>query len=327
MRIFILGTGTWGIALAKELFDNGHQVTCYSKFIDEINKLKESRKQPNLPNLVIPKEINFVNELESSKEADMVLFATPSIYIRSTAESFKPYYQGQLLVSVAKGIEKNTLLTMTEVIEDVLGINNQVVALTGPTHAEEVSVGIPTCIVSACPNMDNAKKVQVAFHSEVFRVYTNNDRRGSELCGAFKNIIALACGISDGLGFGDNTKAALITRGVAELKRLGLAMGCNENTFSGLAGIGDLIVTATSKHSRNNKAGYLIGSGLSVEEAVKEVGMVVEGINCLDAAVQLCNKHNIHMPIVLAVNDIVNNHVDIKKVITGLMIREMKNEY
>lgn len=326
MNVYIFGTGTWGIALAKVLFDNGHQVTCWSKFNEEISLLKTTRKQPNLKELIIPEQILFTTDTSLAKGADLVIFATPSNFIRSTALAFKPYFHQQVLVSVAKGIESSSLLTMSEVIEDVLNIKEQVVALTGPTHAEEVSLKIPTCIVSACPNETNAKIVQKAFHSDVFRVYTNSDRRGSELCGAFKNIIALACGISDGLGFGDNTKAALITRGIKELKRLGQSLGCDNETFAGLAGVGDLIVTATSKHSRNNHCGYLLGKGYDVDSAIKEVGMVVEGYNALPAAKQLIDQNNISMPIVNAVYDVCFNHKNIKNVVIDIMNRDMKDE-
>ena len=237
------------------------------------------------------------------------------------------YYGGQLIIDLAKGIEEKSLLTTSEIIEDVLGIKDEVVALTGPTHAEEVVLSLPTCIVAACKNLENAKKAQEIFHGDSFRVYTNADRKGCELCGAFKNIIAIACGISDGLGYGDNAKAALITRGVHELRKLGVAMGCDPNTFSGLAGLGDLVVTCTSKHSRNNQAGNYIGQGYTPKEAVDKVGMVVEGMLSLDAAKELCDKYQIDMPIIYGVHAIIALNKDAKETAQSLLSRDKKNEF
>lgn len=328
MKICVLGSGTWGSALANLLASYGHNVYCWSKFKEEADYLNSSHVHKHLPNVTLSMNILFDSDMAKCVDgAEVVIFATPSAFIRGTAEAFKSLYNGQLLVSVAKGIEKVTFKTMTEVIEDVLGIDNDVVALTGPTHAEEVSIKLPTCIVASSKNKNNALKVQHLFHSEYFRVYTNTDRKGSELCGAFKNIIAIACGISDGLGFGDNTKAAIITRGVHELKNLGIKMGCREDTFSGLAGIGDLIVTCTSRHSRNNQAGHYIGEGYSVKDAIDKVGMVVEGIASLDAAVSLCKSHNIDMPIVFAVDSIVNHNVPAKEAALSILTRNKKSEF
>ncbi len=328
MKICVLGSGTWGTAISNLLGGYGHEVRCLSHFEDEARALNETHKHPNLPRADISKRVIF--SADSSwcvSEAEVIVFATPSSYIRETAMKIKEYYGGQLIVDLSKGIEEGSLLTTSEIIEDVLGVPNEVVALTGPSHAEEVSLALPTCIVAASPNKENAKRVQRIFHSDIFRVYTNEDRKGCELCGAFKNIIAIACGISDGLGYGDNAKAALITRGVHELSKLGMAMDCSPTTFSGLAGVGDLIVTCTSVHSRNNRAGHYIGSGLSVEKAIEKVGMVVEGINALPAAKELCDRHHIDMPIVYAVYQIVYGKKDPRLVSNALLGRDKKDEF
>ncbi len=328
MKICVLGSGTWGSAICNLLVNKNYDVFCYSHREEEAKRLNETHVHKNLPNVILSSKIIFSSNLEEClKDSEVIVFATPSSYIRESANKVKPYYKGQLIVDLAKGIEENSLLTTSEIIEDVLNIKNEVVALTGPSHAEEVSISLPTCIVAACNNLDKAKEAQQIFHSETFRVYTNEDRKGCELCGAFKNIIAIACGISDGLGYGDNAKAALITRGVHELAKLGLAMGCANSTFSGLAGIGDLIVTCTSKHSRNNQAGYYIGQGYSVLEAKEKVGMVVEGINSLKAAKQLCDKHSIDMPIIYGVHEIINNGKKAKDISSYLLQREKKNEF
>ncbi|NVH29952.1 NAD(P)H-dependent glycerol-3-phosphate dehydrogenase, partial [Lactobacillus delbrueckii] len=255
-----------------------------------------------------------------------------SVFVRSaakTAAAFIP--DGQIIVDVAKGIEPDTLLTLTEVIADELNKdgkhgNVHYVAMSGPTHAEEVAKDLPTTIVSACEDQAVAKKVQDVFMNKNMRVYTNSDRLGVELCGALKNVIALASGICSGLGYGDNMRAALIIRGMAEIKRLGLKMGGKEDSFDGLAGMGDLIVTATSKESRNNNAGYLIGKGKSAEEAKKEVGMVVEGINAIPAALELADKYDVEMPIVFAVDAVVNRGADARETVDALMLREKKSE-
>ena len=262
-NIGILGSGTWGTALANMLSKMGHKVTLWSKFEKDYIALKETHKHPNLPGSIINDEIVFTSELkEACLNQDFVIFATPSPYIRETAEAAKEFLnKNQVLITVAKGIEKDSHYTMSEIINDVLGKDFKVVALSGPTHAEEVALGLPTLIVSACEDEDVAKLVQKEVNNDVLRVYTNTDIKGVELCGALKKIIALAAGMSEGLGFGDNAKAAIITRGLAEITRLGLAMGCQEGTFSGLTGIGDIVVTATSTNSRNHNAGVLIGKG------------------------------------------------------------------
>ena len=325
MKILLIGTGTWGLALANLLVGNKHEVYAYSPIKDEIKYLNETRYNKNL-DTKLSEDIKFVDDYKNIiGECEVVVYASPSVFIRKQVEDSKPYIKNQVVVNVAKGIEKDTLLTMSEVIGEVLN-RDDVVTLSGPTHAEEVVKGLPTTIVSCCKKEENAKLVQDAFMNNFFRVYTNDDNLGVEICGALKNIIALACGISDGMGFGDNAKAALLTRGMFEMKKLGLKMGCKENTFYGLAGIGDMIVTGTSKHSRNNKCGYYLGQGLSVEEAIKKVNMTVEGINALPAAVELEKKYDVELPIVNAVNGIVNGEIKIKDVLDGLMLRDKKDE-
>ena len=331
--IGILGAGTWGVALARLLERNGHAVTVWSKFQKEVDSLNTTRVHPNLPGLAISPDIVFTSDVKAACEGkDILLFAVPSVFVRSTAALAAEFIpDGQIIVDVAKGIEPDSLLTMTEVIKDELqkdGKHDHVklVALSGPTHAEEVALDMPTAIVSACTDMDVAEAVQDTFMNTCMRTYTNADVLGVEICGALKNIMALAAGISAGLGNGDNAKALLITRGMAEIVRLGLAMGCSEQTFYGLAGIGDLIVTATSMHSRNNRCGMLLGQGKSPEEAIREVGMVVEGINALPAAMQLAQRHNVDMPIVTGVNAVVNGLITPAEMALALMTRDKTSE-
>ena len=331
--IGVLGAGTWGMALARMLSNSGQDVTVWSAIKKEIDDLSSTRCHPNLPDMIIPDTIVFTKSIEEvCVQKDIILFAVTSVFVRSTSEKARQYIpDGQIVVDVAKGIEADTLYTMSEVIRDEIqkdGLhpNAKIVALSGPTHAEEVACDMPTTIVSACTDLDVAEKVQDVFMNTCMRVYTNVDVHGVELCGALKNIIALAAGISKGLGYGDNAKAALITRGMAEISRLGVAMGCMEQTFNGLAGIGDLIVTATSEHSRNNRAGQLIGNGCSPSDAIKRVGMVVEGVNALPAVMQLMQRYDIDMPIVTAVNAVVNEGADPKEIVTRLMSRDKKSE-
>ena len=332
-KIGILGAGTWGMALARMLCVSGHDVLVWSAIEQEIDNLSATRIHPNLPGMKIPAELQFTKNIEDvCKDKDIVLFAVPSVFVRATAAKARPYVQeGQIIVDVAKGIEPDTLCTMTEILADELGKDGgpkhvRLVALSGPTHAEEVAIDLPTTIVSASPDAEAAKFVQEVFSNTCMRVYTNEDIKGVELSGAMKNVIALGVGISTGLGYGDNARAALITRGIAEIARLGVAMGCNVHTFAGLAGIGDLIVTATSMHSRNNRAGILIGKGETPETAVKEVGMVVEGMNALPAALELADRYQVEMPIVQTVNAIVNKGMSAADAVRALMDRDPKNE-
>ena len=328
-NIGILGAGTWGTALGVLLYEAGHQVTVWSALAEEVTSLSQSRRHPHLPGMEIPADIRFTEDIAAAISGmEAVVFAVPSPYIRQTARKAAPFMQdGQIVVDVAKGIEADTLFTMTEVIESEL--KNPLiptVALSGPTHAEEVALCLPTTIVSASENMDAARRVQDMFSTDFFRVYTNDDKKGVELCGAMKNIIALAAGVSAGLGYGDNAKAAIITRGIVEITRLGIKMGCKESTFSGLAGIGDLIVTATSKHSRNNQCGMLLGQGLKPDLAIRQVGMVVEGIHALPAAMRLSQTYQADMPIVESVYAVVHNGADPKATVLELMRRDRKTE-
>lgn len=328
-QIGILGAGTWGAALARLLANKGFSVTVWSAKPEKAAELSRTGKHPKLPNMQIPDSIRFTDRMDAAcAQADVIVFAVSSLYMRSTARLAKPFVRtDQLLVSVAKGIEASTLLTMTDVLASELGGAERIVALSGPTHAEEVSIDLPTMIVSACPNENAAKAIQDLFSTDTMRVYTNTDILGVELSGALKNIMALAAGVSEGLGYGDNAKAALITRGIAEMSRLGEAMGCNPQTFSGLAGIGDLVVTAMSRHSRNNRAGYLLGTGYSADKAAEEVGMVVEGFHALDGAIALSAKYSVEMPIVNAMNEIVNHGADPREVVSSLMLRQKKSEF
>jgi glycerol-3-phosphate dehydrogenase (NAD(P)+) len=332
MKIGVLGAGTWGIALARMLANDDYDVKVWSAIESEVDELSEKRVHRNLPGADIPESIVFTKDIkEVCRDKEILLFAVPSVYVRSTVEKAREFIpDGQIIVDVAKGIEAETLFTMSQVIEDVLKDGKhdhvKVVALSGPTHAEEVSRDMPTTIVSACKDQNAAKKVQDIFMNTCMRVYTNDDVLGVELCGALKNIIALASGISTGLGNGDNAKAAIITRGMVEMTRLGLAMGAKQETFAGLAGIGDLIVTATSMHSRNNRCGMLIGQGVKPSEAVKQVGMVVEGINALPAAMKLIEKYHVEMPIISMVDAVVKEEVDPRSAVAALMSRDKKNE-
>lgn len=332
-RIGVLGAGTWGLALARMLSNSGHDVWVWSAIPEEIDDLNTTRKHKSLPHMTIPEQIVFTKRIkECVVNKDILLIAVPSVFVRSTIKKAKEYISdNKIIVDVAKGIEPDTLYTMTEVIRDELQISRghssiRVVSLSGPTHAEEVAVDLPTTIVSACDDLGVAEIVQDIFMNTCMRVYTNTDTRGVELCGALKNIIALASGISSGLGYGDNAKAALITRGIAEITRLGKAMGCMEQTFSGLAGIGDLIVTATSSHSRNNRCGQLIGKGMDPKEAVKQVGMVVEGINALPAAKQLMERYSVEMPIISAVYNVIYENITPDAAVKQLMERGKRCE-
>lgn len=328
-RIGILGAGTWGTALANLLSSSGHEVMLWSRFSEEVNTIMKTHRHKNLPGVEINKEILYSCNIEETvEEKDVVVIAVPSIYVRETTALAKEFLQpNQIIVTVAKGVEKGTLMTTSEIIHDVLKEKDlPVVALSGPTHAEEVAVGLPTLIVSACERLQYAEEIQNIFYSSSLRVYTNQDILGVELCGALKNIIALAAGMSDGLGYGDNAKAALITRGLREITKIGLAMGANVNTFSGLTGIGDIVVTATSVHSRNHKAGYLLGQGYSLEETKEKVGMVIEGLNSLDAAIELEKKYDLQLPIIDMVASIVDGKTSVKEAVGKLFARKKQNE-
>ena len=327
-KIGIIGSGTWGTALANLLANAGHNVVLCSKFKADYEALSSTHIHRNLPGTILNDKIHFTYKVEDAVNGqEIVVFAAPSIYIRETAEGIKNLIKpNQIIVNVAKGIEDKTFFTMSEVINDVLGEEYTVVSLSGPTHAEEVVKSLPTCITAASNNRDARKYIQKVFSYGQFRVYTNSDPKGVEIAAASKNIIALACGVSDGLGYGDNAKAALITRGLFEITNLGRVMGCDLLTFSGLSGVGDIVVTAISNHSRNHNAGYLLGQGYSLEETLEKVGMVVEGINSLKSTKALADSLGVEMPIVNAVYEIVINKKPPLEVVNNLFERELIGE-
>ena len=333
MNVAVLGAGTWGIALAKLLSENRHSVSVWSAVPDELEFLMLNGKHRNLPDVALPDSIIYEKNLKSALSgADAVLFTVASPFVRGVVHDCACFLsEDQLLINAAKGLEPETLYTMTEVMADELikcGISfkPKLVALSGPTHAEEVARNIPTSVVSACEDEECAQKAAELFMNSCMRVYTNTDVKGVEICGALKNVIALAAGMIRGMGYGDNTLAALMTRGIAEMTRVGLAIGCKRRTFMGLAGIGDLIVTCTSRHSRNNRCGELIGSGLSYKQASEKIGMVVEGYYALDAAVQIGKKFDVSMPIVTAVYDVIKLGANPKDTLYSLMTRAMRSE-
>ena len=328
-NITVLGAGTWGIALATALATNGHNVTVWSAIAEEIHLLSQIRTHKNLPGMRVPPQVSFTLDIGNACEgADLIVFAVPSVFVAETARKAAEYiHDGTVIADVAKGLEEGTHMTLTEVIDREVGAGRtRLVALSGPTHAEEVALRLPTTIVAASRDEEASKFVQNVFSNDFIRVYTNDDIKGIELSGALKNIIALAAGISNGLGYGDNAKAAIVTRGIAEITRLGVRMGCKFETFSGLAGIGDLVVTCTSQHSRNNRAGYLIGKGYSTKEAVAQVGMVVEGLNALPAAIDLSRSVGVELPICEAVYSVVTGKISVSEILPHLMERKLKSE-
>lgn len=322
-KIGIIGSGSWGIALASLLYNNKHEVTVWSALPEEIVEMKTTRRHHTLPELVLPEDMAFTEDLEEAMTGrDILVTAVPSIYVRSTAKKMNPCCRyGQVVVNVAKGIEESTLMTLSEILEEELPMAD-VAVLSGPSHAEEVSRGLPTTCVAGARTRKTAEYIQGIFMHEVFRVYTSPDIHGIEIGGSLKNVIALAAGIADGLGYGDNTKAALITRGITEISRLGTSMGGKFQTFCGLSGIGDLIVTCASMHSRNRRAGILIGQGKTMEEATKEVKMVVEGIYSAKAALALSEKYEVSMPIVEQVNEVLFNNKSASDAVKDLMLRD-----
>ncbi|MGP1588906.1 MAG: NAD(P)H-dependent glycerol-3-phosphate dehydrogenase [Oribacterium sp.] len=327
MKAAVIGAGTWGTALAIVLAKNGHEVMLWSKFPAEIKELMETRRHRNLPGAVLPENITGETALRAvCEDCAVLVLAVPSIYVRETAREMSPYVSpGKIVVTVAKGIEEGSLLTMTELVEQEIPAARAAV-LSGPTHAEEVSRLLPTTIVAGAREEQTARFVQDCFMNESFRVYINTDVKGVEIGAALKNVIALAAGMADGLGYGDNTKAALITRGIAEISRLGMKMGCRSETFAGLSGIGDLIVTCASMHSRNRRAGILIGEGRNYEEAMREVGQVVEGVYAAKAALELSERYEVSMPIVEKVNEILFAGKPVREAVRELMLRDRKEE-
>ena len=326
--VAIIGAGSWGIALAKVLHTNGNKVTVWSIVEDEITMLKEKHEHvQKLPGVKLPEDMEFTTDLESavSGKAYLIL-AVPSVFTRSTAKSMAPFVkEGQIIVCVAKGIEEETLMPLTDIVEQEIP-QAEVAVMCGPSHAEEVGIGLPTAVVAGAKKRAVAEGIQDIFMNNVFRVYTSPDVLGIELGAALKNVVALAAGVADGLGYGDNTKAALITRGITEIARLGTAMGGRRETFFGLSGIGDLIVTCASMHSRNRRAGILIGKGYTMEEAMNEVKMVVEGVYSAKAALGLAHKYETSMPIIEQVNLVLFGGKPAKEAVADLMLRDKKVE-
>lgn len=327
--ITVLGAGGWGIAIAVLLNNNGHNVTIWSAVPREVEMLKTKRENEiSLKGIKISEKIEITDDLNYAvKDKDILVLATASSYIRSTAHRLKGLTKpGQIIINVAKGIEDETFMTMTDIIESEIE-DADVTVLSGPSHAEEVGRCLPTTCVVGAKTKKTAQYIQNIFSSPVFRVYISPDILGIELGGALKNVIALAAGIADGLGYGDNTKAALITRGITEISRLGIKMGADKLTLYGLSGIGDLIVTCASMHSRNRRAGILIGQGYSMEDAMKEVNMVVEGVYCTKAAVGLARKYEVNMPIIEGVNKILFEGLSAKEAVNELMMRDKTIEH
>ncbi|MBO4904908.1 MAG: NAD(P)H-dependent glycerol-3-phosphate dehydrogenase [Lachnospiraceae bacterium] len=327
--VSIIGAGSWGTALSVVLSDNGHSVTIWSIADSEIEMLsKYHENKDKLPGVILPDDMIFTTDLKQAcHKKDLIVLAVPSVYTRSTAVLMSSVVEkDQVIVNVSKGIEEDSLMTLSDIIEQEIP-QAKVAVMSGPSHAEEVGRRIPTTCVVGAKSKETAEFVQNIFISKVFRVYTSPDVLGIELGGALKNVVALAAGMADGLGYGDNTKAALITRGIAEISRLGVAMGGSAETFAGLTGIGDLVVTCASKHSRNRKAGMLMGQGLDMEHAMKEVNMVVEGVYSAKAALALAARYNVEVPIIEKVNDILFNGSTVKSAVAELMNRDRKDEY
>ncbi len=327
-KIAVLGAGAWGVALGILLDNNGHDVTMWTFLQSEADMLINDRENKiSLPGVKLPETMKITIDMdEAIADKDIIVMATASKFIRSTAAKLKGKVKdGQIIVDVAKGIEEETLMTMTQIIEEEIPGCDPVV-LSGPSHAEEVGRKLPTTVVVGAKTAQTAKFVQDTFMNETFRVYTSPDMLGIELGGSLKNVIALAAGMADGMGLGDNSKAGLITRGMAEIARLGIAMGGKPETFSGLSGIGDLIVTCASVHSRNRKAGVLIGQGMSMEDAMTEVNQVVEGVYSAKAAMKLANKYNVEMPIVEQVNAVLFDNKSVKEGLADLMVRNKTTE-
>ena len=327
--VSIIGAGSWGTALSVVLSDNGHNVTIWSIADSEIEMLnKYHENKDKLPGVILPDNMIFTTDLKQAcHKKDLIVLAVPSVYTRSTAVLMSSVVEkDQVIVNVSKGIEEDSLMTLSDIIEQEIP-QARVAVMSGPSHAEEVGRRIPTTCVVGAKKKETAEFVQNMFISKVFRVYISPDVLGIELGGALKNVVALAAGMADGLGYGDNTKAALITRGIAEISRLGVKMGGSSETFAGLTGIGDLVVTCASKHSRNRKAGMLMGQGMDMEHAMKEVNMVVEGVYSAKAALALARKYDVEVPIIEKVNDILFKGDSVKSAVGELMNREKKEEY
>ena len=327
MKAVVLGSGGWGTALSQVLCDNGHETFLWFHTAAKAEAVARSRENPLLSGVILPERLQFTGDLECLKGADLVVSAVPSFAVRDTARKIAPYLTEQtVLVTVSKGIERDTNLRMSQIIQEEIHNVCQVVALSGPSHAEEVGRRLPTGCVSACSDRTAARFVQDAFMTDYFRIYTSYDVIGVELAAALKNVIALSCGICAGMGYQDNTKALLMTRAMAEITCLGERLGGTRQTFGGLAGMGDLIVTCTSMHSRNNRAGILIGQGKTPQEAMKEVGAVVEGYYAAESIHQLAERERVEMPICECVYEILYHAKPIWDVVQELMTRAKKDE-
>ena len=325
MKITVLGSGGWGTALALQLLKIGNETVLWSHDEKKAEEMTRTRQNSMLKGVNLPEGLEISAEDSCVADRDLVVIACPSVHIRSVCTRIAPYIsQRAVVVSVTKGIEYETLLRMSQIVEQITG--KTVVALTGPSHAEEVARGIPTGCMCACEDKKLAEYVQDAFMSDTFRVYTSPDIVGAELGGALKNVIALCAGVIEGMGFGDNTGAMLATRGLTEIARLGVAMGANKDTFAGLAGVGDLIVTCTSRHSRNRSAGVLIGGGLTPEAAMAQVGAVVEGYYATRSANALAEKYNVDMPIVKAAYGVLYENKELDRVVSTLLMRQRRPE-
>ena len=327
MKAVVVGSGGWGTALSQVLCDNGHDTWLWSHNPAKAAEMEKTRENPLLKGVILPETLHITGDLDCLRGADLVVCAAPSFAVRETGRKIAPYLtEKTVLVSVSKGIERDTNLRMSQILQEETKNICKVVALSGPSHAEEVGVRLPTGCVSACPDRTAARFVQDAFMNDYFRIYTSYDIVGVELSGAMKNVVALSCGICTGLGFQDNTKALLMTRAMAELTRLGEQLGGTRRTFGGLAGMGDLIVTCTSMHSRNNRAGMLIGQGKTVEEAMKEVGAVVEGYYAAESICQLARREDVEMPICTCAYEVLYKGRDARLVVSELMRRAKKDE-
>ena len=325
MKAAVVGSGAWGTALAIRLCKNGHDVTMWTFETELIPEMNQTRRNPRLPGAVLPEELKISGDYSCVKGCKLIVMASPSFPARAVCRNVVPYIdEDAILVSVTKGLEAGTHMRMSEIVAQETGM--EVVALTGPSHAEEVALDIPTGLLAACQNQEKAELVQDAFMSDTLRVYTSADPVGAELGAALKNVIALCAGITDGLGFGDNTKAMLMTRGLTETARLGVAMGAKKETFTGLAGVGDLIVTCTSMHSRNRRAGILIGQGKDAQTAMKEVGAVVEGYYAAKSAYELGKAKGIDMPITEAAYKVLYENADVRMAVQELLSRQRKAE-
>lgn len=326
MKTAVIGAGAWGTALATLLCRNGHDTTLWCRTPERAEEMAATRVNSRLPQAALPAGLKFSADPACVSGCDMVAIACPSFPIRAVCRTVAPYLdKDAAMVSVTKGIEEGTLLRMSQVVAQETG-HGTIVALTGPCHAEEVAVGQPTGCLAACPDRGRAELVQDAFMSDTFRVYTSPDIVGAELGGALKNVIALCAGVAAGLGFGDNARAMLMTRGLTEMARLGVSLGAQKDTLAGLSGIGDLIVTCTSVHSRNNRAGHLIGQGYTPRQAMEQVGAVVEGYYAAKSAWELCQKQRVDMPIIHAAYQVLYENVDARQAVAALLTRQRKAE-